>query len=120
MPTYNKLIAARTIDRDGVSTPSRPITRAEMQGKKAMYGMCQCSHSVWCFCRKGAEQQHAYAPRTITTYNDMLNYCHKVGCEMKTFDDMCALAHFSPGVARGGAFTPFSCPVYDYAPEEED
>eukprot|EP00965_Chrysotila_dentata_P105966 3499548-Pleurochrysis_carterae.AAC.1 len=49
----------------------------------------------------------------------MLDYCEKaVGCRIKSFELMCALAHFSPGVARGGAFTPSKCPCCDYEPTE--
>eukprot|EP00965_Chrysotila_dentata_P097200 3212452-Pleurochrysis_carterae.AAC.1 len=33
---------------------------------------------------------------------------------------MSALAHFSPGVARGRAFIPFECPCCSYSPSEED
>ena len=33
---------------------------------------------------------------------------------MKTFDDMCIWAHYSPGVAKGGKFTPFTCGCCGY------
>eukprot|EP00965_Chrysotila_dentata_P085647 2825311-Pleurochrysis_carterae.AAC.1 len=33
---------------------------------------------------------------------------------------MRCLAHVSPGVARGGAFTPFTCPCCEYSPSESE
>eukprot|EP00965_Chrysotila_dentata_P043600 1449641-Pleurochrysis_carterae.AAC.1 len=51
----------------------------------------------------------------------MLDYCEKsVDCSVKSFELMCALAHFSPGVARAGAFTPFQCPCCEYKPTERE
>eukprot|EP00966_Prymnesium_polylepis_P062790 1457327-Prymnesium_polylepis.1 len=29
-----------------------------------------------------------------------------MGCEIKTHEQMCSWAHYSPGVAKGGKFTP--------------
>eukprot|EP00965_Chrysotila_dentata_P029390 976632-Pleurochrysis_carterae.AAC.1 len=70
-------------------------------------------------CGKGEAQQHNYPPHHVTSYDGMLNYCEKaIGCRIKSFEVMCALAHFSPGVARVGAFTPFKCPCCDYEPTE--
>ena len=46
-------------------------------------------------------------------------HCDKVGCEILTFKEMCCAAHYSPGVARGGRFTPFKCPRCGYSPREE-
>eukprot|EP00965_Chrysotila_dentata_P032202 1074247-Pleurochrysis_carterae.AAC.1 len=57
----------------------------------------------------------------VADCDEMLRYCeNEVKCHMKTFYDMCALAHYSPGVARGDAFTPFRCPCCDFAPGEEE
>eukprot|EP00965_Chrysotila_dentata_P107918 3564735-Pleurochrysis_carterae.AAC.1 len=122
MPAYNKLIAAKSLEREGESAiPVRPITSADMQGTKALYGMCQSSHSVWCLCRKGVGgQQHAYKPTAVASYDEMIEYCVEIDCKMKTFDDMCALAHYSPGVARGLAFTFFACPACGFSPSEEE
>ena len=41
------------------------------------------------------------------------------GCEVKTFDEMCSFAHFSPGVARGGRFNRFTCVCCGYSPNEK-
>eukprot|EP00965_Chrysotila_dentata_P044478 1478786-Pleurochrysis_carterae.AAC.1 len=71
-----------------------------MQGTKALYGMTACSHSVWCFCR--GEQQHMYCAEPLSSYANMVEYIEKkVSCKMKSFEDMCMLAHYSPGAARG-------------------
>eukprot|EP00965_Chrysotila_dentata_P150405 4968063-Pleurochrysis_carterae.AAC.2 len=45
----------------------------------------------------------------------------EVGCKLKSFDDMCCLAHYSPGIARGRHFnTSFKCPCCGYLPTEKN
>ena len=41
-----------------------------------------------------------------------------VGCEIKTYDEMCAWAHYDPGVAKGGSFKGFICSCCWYSPTE--
>ena len=41
------------------------------------------------------------------------------GCQVKTFDEMCGFAHYSPGVARGGSVTRFTCCCCGYSPTEK-
>ena len=119
IPSYNRLIRLCEIKVDGVSVPCQPITSADMQGTKSFFGMCSSSHPVWCKCQKGIDQQHKYPSSPSTTYEEMLSYCEEeVGCEIKSYEEMCCLAHYSPGVARGGAFTPFTCPCCGYKPTE--
>ena len=88
--------------------PCRAITAADMQGAKSEYGMAACSHSVWCKCQRGEQgPQHRYPDHTFETYEEMLKYIEEeVGCQFKTFEDMCSWAHYSPGVARGHTRTP--------------
>eukprot|EP00965_Chrysotila_dentata_P009230 300730-Pleurochrysis_carterae.AAC.1 len=70
---------------------------------------------------KGDAQQHNYPSKAVSTYDEMLDYCEKsVDCTVKSFELMCALAHFSPCIARGGAFTPFQCPCCEYKPTEQE
>ena len=38
---------------------------------------------------------------------------------MKTFEQLCAFGHYSPGVARGGKFTRFTCACCGYSPTEK-
>ena len=96
------------------------LTSADMQGTKALYGMCCSSHSVWCQCQAGIDQQHNYPTREAKDYDDMLQLIEDdVGCNIKTFDNMCCSAHFSPGVARGGRFTRFTCSQCSYSPTEK-
>uniref|UniRef100_A0A7S4BZD0 Uncharacterized protein n=1 Tax=Chrysotila carterae TaxID=13221 RepID=A0A7S4BZD0_CHRCT len=119
LPSYSRLIRLGELEVDGKVLPMQPITSCDMQGTKALYGMCQSSHSVWCMCGKSGTQQHRYPTQAVTTYDEMLDYFEEsVGCVVKSFEVMCSLAHFSPGVARGGAFTPFQCPCCDYKPTE--
>ena len=40
------------------------------------------------------------------TYDQVLEYTEKLSCSIKTFDEMCSLAHYSPGVANGRALHP--------------
>eukprot|EP00965_Chrysotila_dentata_P205627 6183067-Pleurochrysis_carterae.AAC.1 len=77
MPSFNRLIRHRELEVDGKVVPMQPITSCDMQGTKALYGMCQSSHSVWCMCRKGDEQQHHYPMHAVDTYDEMLDYCEK-------------------------------------------
>ena len=77
------------------------------------------SNPVWCSCEKGCDQQHKYPTQEVSTYEEMLTYIEdEVGCKIKSYEDMCALAHYSPGVARGGSFSTFTCPCCGYSPSE--
>ena len=41
-------------------------------------------------------------------------YIESLGCEMKTFEEMCSWAHYSTGIAMGSAFTPVKCGCCGY------
>ena len=123
--SYNKLVRQGCFNRSvgGVteSIPARAMTAADMQGAKTTYGMRECSHSVWCKCQRGGVNAGHKAYPTgepVTRYEEILEICNEMGCDVKTFDDMCSWAHFSPGVAKGGAFTSFTCSCCDYSPSE--
>ena len=110
---------------DGVieQIPARAITSADMQGAKSTYGMHLFSHSVWCKCMRGQGGPHFKLPEpeeTFATHEDVCKWCdEKVGCSLKTFDEMCEWAHYSPGIAMGGAFTRFTCSCCGYNPTEK-
>eukprot|EP00965_Chrysotila_dentata_P161921 5347674-Pleurochrysis_carterae.AAC.1 len=54
--TWKELMIAKKLRlADDVKVPCRPITSADMQGSKSLYGMTT-SHSEWCFCNR--KQQH--------------------------------------------------------------
>eukprot|EP00965_Chrysotila_dentata_P105488 3483993-Pleurochrysis_carterae.AAC.2 len=122
LPSYNRrFIRHGELEVDGKVLRMQPVTSCDKQGTKALYGMCQSSHSVWYKCRKGDAQQHNYPSKPVTTYDKMLDYCEKgVGCSIKPFELMCALARYYPGPARGGAFTPLKCSSSDYVPTERE
>ena len=139
--TANALNSKRCIDRDdGSVIPARLIASADMQGVKSTCGMSLCSHSVWCKCQKGGAQ-HSYPEKLVelppeekatekgesreyvaavaAAYDEMCGMCDEIGCEFKTFDEMCILAHYDPGVARGGNFRgKWTCPCCLYSPKE--
>ena len=99
-------------DRDGETEtiPARAMTAADMQGAKTGYGMLECSHSVCAsvnVARAGRITATPPRPSRPMTYDQVLEYTEKLGCSIKTFDEMCSWAHYSPGVAKGGSFTPF-------------
>ena len=125
--SYNKLVEQGSFtrwDRDDPSVtevlPCRAMTAADMQGAKSEYGMAACSHSVWCKCQRGeGGPQHRYPSHTFVTYEQMLTYIEdEVGCQIKTHDELCSWAHYSPGVAKGGRFTKFRCSCCRYEPTE--
>eukprot|EP00965_Chrysotila_dentata_P181529 5992019-Pleurochrysis_carterae.AAC.1 len=65
-------------------------------------------------------KQHLYCAEPLSSYADMMEYIETVvGCKMKGFEDMCSLAHYSPGVARGGRFSSFKCACCGYSPTEK-
>eukprot|EP00965_Chrysotila_dentata_P069158 2285453-Pleurochrysis_carterae.AAC.1 len=82
--------------------------------------MTSLSHLVWCCCFPGTGQQHKYCKKPVETFTKMMNYIKKeVGCTFKDSEFMCCeVAHFSPGVARGGRFTKFTCSCCGYSPTE--
>ena len=80
--------------------------------------MKKSSHSTWCKCQKGLAQQHAYPTHDLQSYQEMLEYAASIGHEIKTYDEMCAWAHYSPSAARGGRFTRFTCSCCGYSPSE--
>ena len=88
-----------------------------MQGAKSLYGMLAQSHAVWCKCKKPT--QHKYPTEEVSTYAEVLKYCKDMGCEIKTHEELCAWAHYSPGVAMGGRFTRFKCSCCGYNPTEQ-
>ena len=124
MSSYNRLVhhGCFDCDRDGTpeSIPARPITAADMQGAKTTYGMRETSHSVWCKCRRRAGgKHHVFCREPKGTYAEMMTYIkEEIGCEIKTYYELCSWAHYSPGVAKGGAFTPFTCSCCGYSPTE--
>ena len=84
--SYNRLCAkgsfTRTVDGRKEDIPCCPITAADMQGAKASFGMAECSHSVWCTCRR---PQHLVFPdHPMETYEEMIAYIEELGCEIKT------------------------------------
>ena len=53
------------------------------------------------------------------SYAEMIEYIDEsAGCKIKSHEDICSWAHYSPGVAMGGSFTPFTCSCCGYAPSE--
>lgn len=128
--SYNRLVREGFFDRTTLSEdgetvtetlPARAITAADMQGAKSTYGMRETTHSVWCASASGGRErpQFRFADSDMDTYDQMMEYIDsEVGCEIKTYDDMCGWAHYSPGVARGGAFTRFRCSCCGYSPTE--
>ena len=120
LPSFNRMIIRGAIDRDGETIPARPMTAADMQGTKALYGKCSSSHATWCKCQPGIDSQHKYATEPVDSYADMCKYIdEEVGCEMLTFDEMSANGHYDPGVARGGRFVGFACACCGYTPSEK-
>ena len=124
--SYNKLVDAGSFERVGVSgeketIPARAITAADMQGAKTTYGMRECSHSVWCKCQRSeGGPQHKFPSEPMESYEEMLAYIEEeVGCSIKTHEELCSWAHYSPGVAKGGRFTPFECSCCGYKPSEK-
>ena len=123
--SYNRLVHAGQFDRKGLdgkieTIPARAMTAADMQGAKTTYGMLECSHSVWCKCqRRDGGPQHRYPTSPVATYDQVLEYTKELGCSIKTFEEMCSWAHYSPGVAKGGRFTPFKCSCCGYEPSEQ-
>lgn len=115
--SWNNLICKGTIRQGEDDIPARPITSADMQGTKALYGMASSSHSVWCDCQ-GSESQHAYPKQPAKDYKDMCSMIAEMGCTIKDFDKLCRRAHYPPSVARGKPFREFSCDCCGYSPTE--
>jgi hypothetical protein len=117
LPAWNQMILKGKMMVNRASVPMRPITSADMQGCKALYGQTSSCHSVWCWCL--ALKRHLYATSLVDSYEEMLKYITiTVGCEFKSEEDMCNLAHYSYGVHRGGAFTKINCACCEYSPTE--
>ncbi|KAL1520725.1 hypothetical protein AB1Y20_022293 [Prymnesium parvum] len=116
---FNKLILAGEIKlRDGGRIPAEPILVADLQGVKCMAGQTESCHAVHCKCAKG-DKQHKLPDGQFRTFEEVDAWISSNGCEFREFDWMCASAHFSPGVARGGRYTAFACPHCDYSPSTE-
>ena len=87
-----------------------------MQGVKALMGMRKCTHSIWCWCSNDGPDTLRSTP--ASTWAEVRAWYDAVGCEMKSLDDLCELAHYSKGVLLGGAFTPINCRLCGYNPTE--
>lgn len=119
MPSFNRAVLNPVLKLEGrEGIPMRPITVADMQGTKATYGMSLSTHSVWCTC--GVDTQHSFPKADVQTYDEMVSYIEKIGCEFKTEKQMCAWAHYSYSVHRGGKFKQFACDCCGYAPTERE
>ena len=121
--SYNRLVAKGSITRTVAGLDEeiccRPCTAADMQGAKASFGMASSSHSVWCHCQRG-DSHLLFPDESFDTYEAMLQFIEqKVGCSMKTYEEMCSWAHYSPGVAKGGGYTRFKCSCCGYSPTEK-
>eukprot|EP00966_Prymnesium_polylepis_P183555 4253980-Prymnesium_polylepis.1 len=82
------MIAAGKIKQGDASVPSMPITSADMQGTKALYGKRAASNPVWCTCEAGIHQQHKYCTEKVSSYSEMIDYIENtVGCRMSTEDE---------------------------------
>ena len=122
--SFNQLSADGQIERaDGECIPCEPIKVGDMQGIKCVMGMAESCHSVWCKCRarggfEGEGSQHMYGePGTeFGSYEEMLEFYDRIGCEFKTEDFLLANAHLSKGLFYGGKFTRFTCPDCEYSP----
>ena len=90
--------------------------------------MRECPHSVWCKCQRG-EKMMAFKrlfskpdvdpDSVMASYEELEAFVQEdVCCEIKTHAEMCSWAHYSPGVAKGGLFTPFTCSCCGYSPTE--
>ena len=66
----------------------------------------------------GEGPQHDYGEpgSQFESYDEMLEFYERIGCEFKDEDFMLACAHLSKGLFYGGKFTPFECPECGYRP----
>ena len=118
MASFNQLSDEGQIERDdGESIPCEPIVVGDMQGVKSIMGMSECCHSVWCKCKarggfEGEGPQHQYGEpgSQFSSYEEMLEFYDRIGCEFKTEDFLLACAHLSKGLFYGGKFTPLHVP----------
>ena len=118
LPGFNTMVGSGKLCIGEKEVPCRPLTAADMQGTKSLYGMSCASHSVWCKCRKG-HGQHAYPKEAVSSKAEMLAAVKAVGCQLKTEEEMCEWAHYSYGIHRGRAFTKVHCRLCGYKAETE-
>jgi hypothetical protein len=119
--SFNLMVLAAMINPSDFDAPlpARPLVGGDMQGIKALFGMTEGCHSVWCWCQ--AKNHHKRPTRRLTSWAEILSFYAEVGCKLKTEEDMCELAHYSFGIHRGGAFTPVKCRACGYCQDcEED
>lgn len=124
--SFNALCARGCFERDdGLEIPCQPIVVGDMQGVKAMMGMAESSHSVWCKCRARVDidagafpTQHDYGEpnQNFKSYAEMIEFFDRIGCEFKSEEFLLACAHLSKGLVHGERFTPFKCPCCGYQP----
>ena len=120
LPSWNRIIKDGTLTQNGITVPARPITSADMQGTKALYGKAQASNPVWCKWKECGDtrHQHSYPEEEVASYQELCQVCEDAGCEILTADEMVRAAHYSPGVWCGGSFTRIDCPCCGYDPTE--
>ena len=85
-----------------------------MQGAKTTYGDARVlalrlvQVPMW---RGWAALPLPHRAEAVETYDHVLEYTEKLSCSIKTFDEMCSWAHYSPGVANGRALHPVQVQV---------
>ena len=120
LPGFNAMVKSKKIFPGPMfpqGLPVRPIVAADMQAVKALFGMVQYSHSVWCMCQKN--EQHSVPERAMNTWQECLHWYDSVGCALKTLADCCEFAHYSLGVLLGTGFTPVKCRCCGYERTDE-
>ena len=96
LPSWNRLIKTGTLTQNGVTVPAKPITSADMQGTKALYGKASASNPVWCKWKEFGDthHQHAYPKEKVSSYAELCQVCDDAGCEILTSDEKMVSAAF--------------------------
>ena len=125
MPSFNTMVTGGFIEAPAQlkayypqGLPVCPLIAADMQAVKALFGMTDGCHSVWCWCDQ--RMQHVFPERDFSTWEEVLAFYARTKCILKTEKDMCELAHYSHGIHRGVAFTPVKCRLCGYKCDTEE
>ena len=112
-PSVNSIIKTKTISRcvDGVDEqlPAKVLFSADFQAHKAASGQHSISHPIWCDCADVWVSPSMESLPTFTKWEHVEAWLTKIGCRMKTLQDLYRRAHMSYELEKGLPFKKFHC-----------
>lgn len=95
------------VDGKAIQMKVKLLCAADFQFFKALMNMSKYTSAIWCMCLR--DNLFRRPDERAATWEDVQRFYDSIGCELKDFDTICELNHYSVDVLRGEKFKPFGC-----------